>query len=853
MFYLTLKDDSRVIIRLLIFTLIALAPTTLWQTTLVTAQDAPAENPKTLNSETQFPSLKGQEAIEHLRKTGEYDSLAEAVRAAEGEYLNHSEMNNAVAENFTQSMKLELWENYLNDGFGRSVSISGDTAVIGGSKDGVGAAFVFMRNNTAWLRQQVLLPSDAAPVMHFGYDVYIEGDTIAVSGNLKSVYIFTKTDNIWTEEAKLDADDGVPIGGAAISGNRIIAGAVADNGNRGAAYIFVKNDGVWRQEAKLIDSDPHVGEHFGSSVGISGDTAIIGVQFDRAGSVQGPGSAFVFVRNGSNWIQQAHLKPSDGTIGNRFGGSIDIDGDTAIVGAIGLDYSPLGGAYIYVRNGTTWNEQVKLTRSDAEMKEEFGSDVDIDGDTVIVGAMRDKVGANIDQGSAYVFSRIGNVWTEQSKLVANDGMSHELLGYSVAISGGVAIAGQATFRFENKRGAAYIFTKTTSAPDLQVASDTGISNTDNITNSRNPSFNINAVSAGATVQLFRDDQLIASTTATENTVMLTDVSAPANGTFRYSALQIVNNVLVSRTAPLEVTIDTTAPTVIIAKATNQPNPTNAQTINFVALFNEPVTGFDNADVSLTGSTANVSNANISVTGEGAVYQVVVSGVTSDGQILQTKVLGEAARDVAGNFNSASTNTDNTVTVDNVNPTVAINQAASQSDPAVSQPINFTVVFSEQVLGFTSSDINLTGSTASVGGAIVSITGNGTTFNVSIRNVTSSGQVQARINPQAVQDRVGNPNIASTSTDNAVTVQIPAFAEISGRVLRSGTYRGVFNVRLVLTAANGQEYYAAINSFGYYRFVNIPTGDTTIRVITKKSGGTLIHNFFLTNDTPNLNF
>jgi hypothetical protein len=850
MFYLTLKDNLRVIIRLLIFTLITLASVPFWQTSLVTAQDITAENPKNLNNETQFPSLKGQEAIEHLQKTGEYDSLAEAIRATKGEYSNLPLENNAASA-FTQSIKLDIWENDLNDGFGRSVSISGNTAVIGGSKDGLGAAFVFVRNNTVWIRQQVLLPSDTAPIMHFGYDVYIEGDTIAVSGNLKSIYIFTRTDNIWTEEAKLDANDGVPISGAAISGNRIISGAVGDNARSGSAYIFVKNGSVWTQEAKLTENDSHFGDEFGISVGISGDTAIVGAHFDYIGSVNGPGSAFIFVRNGSNWIQQAQLKPSDGTRGNRFGASVAIDGDTAIVGAIGQDFNPLGGAYIYVRNGTTWTEQVKLARSDAEPNEEFGSDVDIDGDTVIVGAMRDKVGVNSLQGSAYVFSRIGNVWTEQSKLVADDGRTYELLGYSVAISGGVAIAGQATFRFENKRGAAYIFTKTVAPIDLQAASDTGTSDADNITNSRNLSFNIADVTAGATVQLFRDDQFVATTTAAGNTVTLTDVSAPANGTFRYTALQVVNNALVSQTVPLEVTIDTTEPAVTITKATNQPNPTNSQSINFVAAFNEPVVGFDNADVSFAGSTANVSNVNVTVVGEGAIYQVVVSGVTSDGQILQTKVMAGAVKDVAGNLNSASTNTDNTVTVDNVNPTVTINQGVNQADPTNSQPINFTVVFSEQVLGFTGSDISLIGSTANTGGAIIVITGNGTIFNVSIRNVTSSGQVQARINSQTVQDRVGNPNFASTSTDNTVIVQIPASAEISGRVLRGG-WRGTYNVRLVLTASNGQEYYAAINPFGYYRFVNIPTGDTTIRVINKR-GGALVHNFFLTNDTPNLNF
>lgn len=852
MLHLTLKDNSRVIIRLLIFTLIALAPITLWQTTLVTAQDAPAENPKTLNSETQFPSLKGQEAIEHLRKTGEYDSLAEAVRAAKGEYSNLLQENNAASATFAQLMKLEVIDNHYNDWFGRGISISGNTAVTGGVKGNSYAAFVFVRSNTTWLLQTVLIPSDADPNVPFGYYVYIEGDTIAVNG-IKSTYVFTRTDNIWTEQAKLTANDGVAMGtSVAISGNRIIVGAAADRNSSGAAYIFVRNGSVWTQEARLTDNEPNGSDFFGTSVGISGDTVIIGAKFDQIGSVTGPGSAFVFARNGSNWIQQAHLSPSDGMRADQFGASVAIEGDTVIVGAIGGQLNSIGGAYIFVRNGTTWTQQTKLARSDAEPGEQFGSSVDIEGDTVIVGAVNDRIGANSGQGSAYVYTRTGNVWTEQSKLIASDGKADDRLGFSVAISGGVAIVGVTPFG-RTERGSAYIFTKTTTAPDLQATNDSGTSNTDNITNSRNLSFNITDLTAGTTVQLFRDDQFVASAIANGNSITLTDVSAPANGAFRYAAIQIINNLLVSQSAPLEVTVDTAEPTVFIAKATNQLNPSNARSINFVAAFNEPVIGFDNADVSLAGSTANVSNANVTVTGEGAIYQVIVSGVISDGQILQTKVPAGGARDAAGNFNSASTNTDNTVTVDNVNPTVTINQAANQADPTVSQPINFTVVFSEPVLGFNSSDITLLGSTANISGANIVITGDGITFNVAIRNVTSSGQVQAGINSQAVQDRVGNPNLASTGTDNIITVQIPASAEISGRVLRGGIYRGAFNARLVLTAANGQQYYAAINSFGYYRFVNIPTGNITIRVIDKRTGTGLTRSFFLTGDAPNVNF
>lgn len=97
MLHLALKDNSHVIIRLLIFTLIVLASVTFWQTNLIRAQDTSVENPKTLNRYTLFPSLTGQEAIEHLQKTGEYTSLAEAVRATQDEYSNLLEKNNYTA------------------------------------------------------------------------------------------------------------------------------------------------------------------------------------------------------------------------------------------------------------------------------------------------------------------------------------------------------------------------------------------------------------------------------------------------------------------------------------------------------------------------------------------------------------------------------------------------------------------------------------------------------------------------------------------------------------------------------------------------------------------------------------
>ncbi len=122
---------------------------------------------------------------------------------------------------------------------------------------------------------------------------------------------------------------------------------------------------------------------------------------------------------------------------------------------------------------------------------------------------------------------------------------------------------------------------------------------------------------------------------------------------------------------------------------------------------------------------------------------------------------------AGNPNLASTSTDNTVTWDNVPPTVTINQAAGQADPTNASPINYTVVFSKAVTGFATGDVSFTGSTA--GGAKVgTVTGSGTTYNVAVTGMTGTGTVVASIAAGVANDTAGNGNAASTSTDNTVT-------------------------------------------------------------------------------------
>jgi CSLREA domain-containing protein len=223
--------------------------------------------------------------------------------------------------------------------------------------------------------------------------------------------------------------------------------------------------------------------------------------------------------------------------------------------------------------------------------------------------------------------------------------------------------------------------------------------------------------------------------------------------------------------------DTTPPTVTINQASGQADPTNAGPINFTVVFSESVSNFATGDVTLSG-TAGATTA--TVTGSGTTYNVAVTGMTTNGTVIATINAG-VATDAAGNPNTASTSTDNTVTYDATRPSVTINQASGQADPAnASGPINFTVVFSESVSNFATGDVNLSGSAGATTGTV---TGSGTTYNVAVSGMTADGTVIATVSSGAATDAAGNTNTASTSTDNTVTFDgtAPVVSSISRAV------------------------------------------------------------------------
>jgi Calx-beta domain/Carboxypeptidase regulatory-like domain len=213
------------------------------------------------------------------------------------------------------------------------------------------------------------------------------------------------------------------------------------------------------------------------------------------------------------------------------------------------------------------------------------------------------------------------------------------------------------------------------------------------------------------------------------------------------------------------------PTVTVEQASGQTDPTNASPINFTVTFNQPVTGFTNSDVTLGGTALPTTAV---VTGSGAVYNVAVSGMSLNGTVTASVPQGAAVG--AEGTNTASTSVDNSVLYDMGMPLVTINQAIGQTDPTSVSPVNYTAVFSEPVTGFATGDVTLSGTAFGSGSLPLAVVtqiapNDGTTFNVAVSGMNSTGTVIASIGAGVAIDASTNGNAASTSTDNTVTFNI----------------------------------------------------------------------------------
>jgi hypothetical protein len=251
----------------------------------------------------------------------------------------------------------------------------------------------------------------------------------------------------------------------ALDGDRAIVGAwradIGGEPDRGAAYVFVRQDDEWVEEAQLLAFDGAEGDRFGYSVALSGDTAVVGAPLVTVGNATFRGAAYVFQIIGGGWLPREKLLASDGAAHDQLGRAVAIQGDTLLAGApsADIDGTSQGAAYVYTRQGGLWSESQKLFDEEGLLADLFGNAVSIDGETAVIGAYSANIGGNVNQGAAYVYSLVDGTWLLEQKLVASDGANPDQLAWSVAVRGDVALIGarQKIIDGHEAHGAAYVF------------------------------------------------------------------------------------------------------------------------------------------------------------------------------------------------------------------------------------------------------------------------------------------------------------------------------------------------------------------------------------------------------------
>ena len=327
----------------------------------------------------------------------------------------------------------------------------------------VGAVYIFEKISGTWTEVAKLTASDGAAGDNFGRTISISGDKAIVGSPFHddngsdsgSAYIFEKISGTWTQQAKLaspDASFGDVFGiSVSISGEKVIVGATGEGscGPTGAAYIFEKISGTWTHQAKLQPTTCSFFTFWGAAVSISGDKVILaGFKLP----------IHIYEKVSGTWTEVAKLTASDLVTQNSFGEDISISGDKVIVGNAQSN-SGFGSAYIFEKPVGDWvdaTEDAKLTVSDGDPNV-FGNGVSISGEKVILGAVGDDDNGS-ESGAAYIFEKVSGTWEEVGKLTASDGAAGDFFGFAVSLSGDLAIVG-ARHDDDNglDSGSAYIF------------------------------------------------------------------------------------------------------------------------------------------------------------------------------------------------------------------------------------------------------------------------------------------------------------------------------------------------------------------------------------------------------------
>ena len=547
-------------------------------------------------------------------------------------------------DNWYQVKKIVASDRTVNDAFGCSVSISGDYVIVGAysnstdaaganSLAAAGAAYIFKQNQGGadnWGQVKKIVASDRTASNSFGSSVSISGDYVIV---------------------------GAPYNATDASGAHSLNVA-------GSAYIFKQSQGGvdnWGQVKKIVALDRAVLSYFGYSISISGNYAIVGAignatDATGANSLFDAGAAYIFKQSQGgvdNWGQVKKIVASDRTANNKFGFSISISDNYAIVSAYGNStdaagansLNNAGAAYIFKQSqggADNWGEVKKLVASDRSANDWFGTSASISGDDVIVGAQyntTDVDGANSlgIAGAAYIFKQNqggADNWGQVKKIVASDRTASNYFGYSISISGNYAIVGA----FGNatnasgtnslaSAGASYMF-KTLPPPTVTTNAASSVETT---TVTLNGTVNANGSSTTVTFEYGTTVAYGTSVTAAESPVTgssNTSVSKAisgltANTTYHYRVVGVNAG---GTTNGTDQTFTTNPLVPVSIAATNKTNVSFRANWNAVtgaagyrldvatdAAFTNFATGFENRDVT------NVTACSVGGLTAGSIY------------------------------------------------------------------------------------------------------------------------------------------------------------------------------------------------------------------------------------------
>jgi hypothetical protein len=348
--------------------------------------------------------------------------------------------------------------------YGVSISTDGNYIAVGArqefanSSSNGGAVYIYTRSGSTWTQQARLVGSTVSTDYRFGSSVSINSDgtyllvgAATKNSGVGTAYVFTRSGSTWTQQAEIPSPtataDLFGLRSAINSTGDLVAICAQNNPGAGAAYtqsgavhVYSRSGSTWTLQQTLRASDENTYWRFGRSAKFNSDGTYIIIGAPMSSTGTGNGAAYIFTRSGSTWTQQAKITASDAEVDDYFGTSVSINSD-ATYAICGAEYEDTGGnnagaAYVFTRSGSTWTQQQKIVSSDIQGGDLFGGGVSMNSDAsyVVVAAIgEDDDGTFSNPGAVYVFSRSGSTWTEVKKLTASDLQGNDLLGNNSAI------------------------------------------------------------------------------------------------------------------------------------------------------------------------------------------------------------------------------------------------------------------------------------------------------------------------------------------------------------------------------------------------------------------------------------